>query len=83
METFRDLTAEKAVRAELTQKYTFRNIVTKNPKMQPLLRLLETVAETEATVLLEGESGYLSSHLPSGKRGDFQEIFRESPKYDL
>jgi len=57
VETFRDLTAEKAIRAELTKKYTFRNIVTKNPKMQSLLRLLETVAETDATVLLEGESG--------------------------
>ncbi len=57
VETFRDLTAEKAMRAELTRSYTFRNIVTKNPKMQSLLRLLETVAETEATVLLEGESG--------------------------
>jgi PAS domain S-box-containing protein len=57
VETFRDLTAEKAIRAELTKQYTFRNIVTKNPKMQSLLRLLETVAETEATVLLEGESG--------------------------
>jgi PAS domain S-box-containing protein len=57
VETFRDLTAEKAIRAELTKQYTFRNIVTKNPKMQSLLRLLETVAETEATVLLVGESG--------------------------
>jgi PAS domain S-box-containing protein len=57
VETFRDLTAEKAIRAELTRQYTFRNIVTKNPKMTSLLRLLETVAETEATVLLEGESG--------------------------
>jgi PAS domain S-box-containing protein len=57
VETFRDLTAEKAIRAELTKQYTFRNIVTKNPKMQSLLRLLEIVAETEATVLLEGESG--------------------------
>lgn len=57
VETFRDLTAEKAIRAELTRKYTLRNIVTKNPKMQSLLKLLETVAETEATVLLEGESG--------------------------
>jgi PAS domain S-box-containing protein len=57
VETFRDLTAEKAIRAELTKQYTFRNIVTKNPKMQSLLRLLETVAETAATVLLEGESG--------------------------
>jgi PAS domain S-box-containing protein len=57
VETFRDLTAEKAIRAELTRQYTVRNIVTKNTKMHSLLRLLETVAETEATVLLEGESG--------------------------
>jgi PAS domain S-box-containing protein len=57
VETFRDLTAEKAIRAELIKRYTFRNIVTKNPKMQSLLNLLKTVAETEATILLEGESG--------------------------
>ena len=65
VETFRDLTAEKAIRAELTKQYTFRNIVTKNPKMQSLLRLLETVAETEVTVLLEGESGNMPFPLQS------------------
>jgi PAS domain S-box-containing protein len=57
VETFRDLTAEKAIRAELTKRYTFGNIVTKNQKMRSLLKLLKTVAETESTVLLEGESG--------------------------
>jgi PAS domain S-box-containing protein len=58
VETFRDLTAEKALRDELVaRRYTFRDIVGKNRKMQRIFRLLETIADSEVTVLLEGESG--------------------------
>ena len=45
------------LRAEVTEKYTFDNIVGKSESMQAIYRLIKQVAETDATVLIQGETG--------------------------
>jgi transcriptional regulator with PAS, ATPase and Fis domain len=45
------------LRAEIAQKYTFADILSKNPIMQRLFAMLPAVAESNSTVLIEGESG--------------------------
>jgi len=57
VETFRDLSAVEQLRRELTQSYSFQDIIGKSREMQRLFRILPDVAESESTVLLEGESG--------------------------
>ncbi len=57
VETFRSLAELETLRKELTNKYTFEDIVTKNKKMRQLLDLLPRLAMSDATVLIEGASG--------------------------
>jgi PAS domain S-box-containing protein len=57
VETFRDLRLVEQLRAEVSRKYTFGDILSKNPKMQRLFAMLPAVAESDSTVLIEGESG--------------------------
>ncbi len=45
------------LRRELEQKYTFANIIGKSPRMQTIFSLVERVAQTTSTVLINGESG--------------------------
>jgi two-component system response regulator PilR (NtrC family) len=45
------------LRRELEQKYTFANIIGKSRPMQEVFGLIERVARTSSTVLIEGESG--------------------------
>jgi len=45
------------LRRELEQKYTFSNIIGKSRPMQEVFALVERVARTSSTVLVEGESG--------------------------
>ena len=45
------------LRKQLTGKYEFRDIITKNPKMQAILELVRDVASMRSTVLIRGESG--------------------------
>ncbi len=45
------------LRRELEQKYQFSNIVGQSRKMQEIFALIERVAKTSSTILLEGESG--------------------------
>ena len=57
VETFRDLSNVKALTEELEGRYSFHNIIGKSKQMQALYNLLEDVAETDATVLIQGASG--------------------------
>lgn len=57
VETFRDLSLVEELRKELSGRYSFLDIISKNKEMQRLFRLLEQVSETNTTILLEGESG--------------------------
>jgi two-component system response regulator PilR (NtrC family) len=45
------------LRRELEQKYTFANIIGKSAKMQALFAMIDRIARTSSTVLIDGESG--------------------------
>jgi two-component system, NtrC family, response regulator AtoC len=47
----------RSLREAFGQRYQFRNIVARSPKMQEVLATVERVAPTNSTVLLGGESG--------------------------
>ena len=46
-----------ALRKELAKKYQFEELVGKSPKMQQVFDLIKTVAKSNATVLILGETG--------------------------
>jgi len=45
------------LRKEVTEKYSFPNIIGNHPIMQEIFEIISKVAETDATVLIQGESG--------------------------
>jgi DNA-binding NtrC family response regulator len=45
------------LRAELQSHYSFQNILSKNPHMHAMFELIKNVADTNTTVLIEGETG--------------------------
>jgi len=45
------------LRRELKSKYAFQNILSKNPRMHGIFELINNVAHTTTTVLIEGETG--------------------------
>ena len=57
VESFRDLSIEETLRKEIRDKHTFHDIVFKSPKMRRLFEVLPTIARTDSTVLIEGETG--------------------------
>jgi PAS domain S-box-containing protein len=57
VETFRDLTAVQELRKEITGRYTFQDIISKNSKMLQIFKTLPNIAQSDATVLLQGRSG--------------------------
>lgn len=57
VETFRDLSQLEELKKELKRRYTFEDIIGKSPQMQKMFELISMVAESNTTVLIEGESG--------------------------
>jgi PAS domain S-box-containing protein len=57
VETFRDLSLIHILKKELKEKYSFRDLVSRNPVMRKLFDILPDIAASEATVLLNGDSG--------------------------
>ncbi len=57
VETFRDLSAIEQLRREITSQYTFEDIVGKSRAFKKIFGLLPDIAESDATVLIEGPSG--------------------------
>jgi len=47
----------RALKQQLRERFSPRNILGKSPAIQRLLTQLELIARTEATVLIQGESG--------------------------
>ena len=45
------------LRAQLQSHYSFHNIISKNPQMLAIFELINNVADTNSTVLIEGETG--------------------------
>jgi two-component system response regulator PilR (NtrC family) len=53
-----DLVEENVyLRRELEQRYTFANIIGKSQRMQAIFKVIERVARTPSTVMVNGESG--------------------------
>jgi PAS domain S-box-containing protein len=57
VETFRDLSVVEQLRKALRGSHCCEDIVSKSPSMQNLFDIIPTVAETDSTVLITGESG--------------------------
>jgi len=70
----RRLKSENAyLRAQLDARYTFEDIVGRSPVMRKLFQLLETVAATNSTILITGETG-------TGKEVVARAIHHNSPR---
>jgi PAS domain S-box-containing protein len=75
VETFRDLRQVETLRREVSESYSFGDIVTKSQRMRAILEILPTIAHSESTVLITGESGTgkelvaraIHSHSPRSK----------------
>lgn len=57
VETFRDIGAVEELRKEISGRYTFADIVSKNHKMQEIFQVLPQIAISDSTVLIQGETG--------------------------
>ncbi|MBI5197634.1 MAG: sigma-54-dependent Fis family transcriptional regulator [Nitrospirae bacterium] len=57
LEQTRLLSEVEALRSQLQERYQFRNLIGKSKGMQEVYRLIARVADTDSTVLLEGETG--------------------------
>ncbi|NLC07617.1 MAG: sigma 54-interacting transcriptional regulator [Syntrophomonadaceae bacterium] len=75
VETFRDLSALEELRKELSRQYSFQDIISKNHTMQEIFSILPDIADSDATVLIEGPSG-------SGKELMAKAIHNLSPRRD-
>lgn len=73
VEFFSDISEIEHLRKSLEQKQALNDIVSVNPQMQKLIRLLPDVADSECNVLIEGPSG-------SGKELFAQIIHNLSPR---
>jgi len=57
VETFRDQSLIYALKRAITDRFTFKDLVSRNPAMRRMFDVLPGIAASEATVLLRGESG--------------------------
>jgi PAS domain S-box-containing protein len=57
VETFRDLRQIEDLRKQVESSYASEDIISKSHRMKELIDILPTVAESESTVLLTGETG--------------------------
>ena len=57
VETFRDLSAIFKLRKQIKENYSFEDIISKNHKIKQIFEILPDVAESNATVLVQGPSG--------------------------
>ena len=57
VETFRDLSALEELKKEISRKYTFEDIISKDHEIQKIFDVLPDIAESDSTVLIQGASG--------------------------
>jgi len=77
VEIFRDLSAVEMLRKEISNRYHFEDIISKNHAIREIFDILPDIAMSGSTVLIEGPSGAgkelfaRAIHNVSGKKGDF------------
>ena len=80
VEIFRDMSTIEELRKEISNKYSFENIISKNHEIQKILDILPDIAASDSTVLIEGPSGSgkelfaKAIHNLSGKKGRYVAI---------
>jgi PAS domain S-box-containing protein len=57
VEIFRDVSQLEELRKELEGRYQVGDIVSRSPSMQSIFKILPQVADSESTVLIQGETG--------------------------
>jgi transcriptional regulator with PAS, ATPase and Fis domain len=57
VETFRDMSQVEQLRRELHERYRIGDLVSHSPAMHKIFTLLPQVAESDCTVLIQGETG--------------------------
>jgi PAS domain S-box-containing protein len=57
VESFRDVSPIEELRKEIYRTYTFEDIVSKNHRILALFDILQNVAESDSSVLIQGPSG--------------------------
>ncbi len=57
VETFRDISSLEALRKEISETYSFNDIISKNHKIKNIFTTLPDIARSDSTVLIEGASG--------------------------
>jgi PAS domain S-box-containing protein len=57
VETFRDMSLVEELRKELEGRFQVGDIVSRSPGMHKIFRILPQVAESDSTVLIQGETG--------------------------
>jgi PAS domain S-box-containing protein len=55
--TFHDLTLVHQLKQAMRDRYTFHDMIGKSPAMQKLFEMVNVVAPTDATILIEGTTG--------------------------
>ncbi len=57
VETFRDMSLVEELRRALDAKYQLGDIISRSHSMEKIMRLLPKIAESDSTVLIQGETG--------------------------
>ncbi len=57
VETFRDLSLVEELRKELTARFQMGDMISRSPSMQKIFQILPHVAESDSTILIQGETG--------------------------
>ena len=57
LSTFHDLTLVRQLTRAMRDRYTFHDMIGKSPEMQKIFEMVNVVARTDATVLIEGATG--------------------------
>ena len=57
VETFRDMTVVEELRKQIQKQYTCEDIISRNNRIQELFNTLPQIAESNCTVLIEGQTG--------------------------
>jgi len=75
VETFRDMSLVEELRKELDARYQVGDMVSRSPSMHRIFKILPQVAQSDSTVLIQGETG-------TGKELLARAIHMSSPRRD-